>query len=89
MTDHRASFDAVISFSNGGDLTAHGFALDVRGAAVLLHTGDDARFGSPAYAEGRHFLTRRGPSPGCPSNRPTHRGRRGSRYILAKPGWIS
>jgi arylformamidase len=33
-------------------------ALDVRGAAVLLHTGDDARFGSPAYAEERHFLTR-------------------------------
>jgi len=33
-------------------------ALQVRGAAVLLHTGDDARFGSPAYAEGAHFLTR-------------------------------
>jgi kynurenine formamidase len=35
-------------------------ALDVRGMAVLLHTGDDARFGSPAYAEQRHFLTRAG-----------------------------
>jgi len=35
-------------------------ALDVAGRAVLLHTGDDARFGSPAYAEGRHFLTRAG-----------------------------
>ncbi len=35
-------------------------ALDVRSRAVLLHTGDDARFGSPAYAEGRHFLTRAG-----------------------------
>jgi arylformamidase len=35
-------------------------ALDARGAAVLLHTGDDARFGSPAYAERRHFLTRAG-----------------------------
>lgn len=35
-------------------------ALDVRGRAVLLHTGDDARFGSPAYAETRHFLTRAG-----------------------------
>ena len=33
-------------------------ALDVRGMAVLLHTGDDARFGSPAYAADRHFLTR-------------------------------
>jgi hypothetical protein len=27
---------------------------------VLLHTGDDARFGSPAYANGHHFLTRAG-----------------------------
>ncbi|MGE5288291.1 MAG: cyclase family protein [Micromonosporaceae bacterium] len=35
-------------------------ALDVRGRAVLLHTGDDARFGSPAYADGAHFLTRAG-----------------------------
>jgi arylformamidase len=35
-------------------------ALDVRGVAVLLHTGDDARFGSPAYAEGAHFLTEAG-----------------------------
>jgi arylformamidase len=35
-------------------------ALDVRGRAVLLHTGDDTRFGSPTYAETRHFLTRAG-----------------------------
>jgi arylformamidase len=35
-------------------------AFDVRGAAVLLHTGDAARFGTPAYAEDRHFLTRAG-----------------------------
>jgi arylformamidase len=35
-------------------------ALDVRGAAVLLHTGDDARFGAPAYSENEHFLTRAG-----------------------------
>ena len=28
--------------------------------AVLLHTGDDARFGSPAYATRPHFLTRAG-----------------------------
>ncbi|GAA4587058.1 hypothetical protein GCM10023194_34870 [Planotetraspora phitsanulokensis] len=34
--------------------------LDVRGAAVLLHTGDDARFGTAGYAEDRHFLTREG-----------------------------
>jgi kynurenine formamidase len=35
-------------------------AIDVRGAAVLLHTADDARFGSPAYAEDAHFLTEAG-----------------------------
>ena len=35
-------------------------ALDVRGAAVLLHTGDDTRFGTPAYAEDAHFLTEAG-----------------------------
>jgi arylformamidase len=35
-------------------------ALDVGGAAVLLHTGDDARFGTPAYATRPHFLTRAG-----------------------------
>jgi kynurenine formamidase len=35
-------------------------ALDVRGRAVLLHTGDDIRFGSPGYADGAHFLTRAG-----------------------------
>ena len=34
--------------------------LDVRGQAVLLHTGDDARFGTPGYAERPHFLTRAG-----------------------------
>jgi kynurenine formamidase len=35
-------------------------AYDVRGAAVLLHTGDDERFGTPAYAEDPHFLTEAG-----------------------------
>jgi arylformamidase len=36
--------------------------LDVRGRAVLLHTGDALRFGTPAYANGGHFLTRDGAS---------------------------
>jgi kynurenine formamidase len=36
-----------------GALAAH----EVAGAAVLLHTGDDAGFGTPAYAEDPHFLT--------------------------------
>ncbi len=34
--------------------------FDVAGRAVLLHTGDDTRFGSPAYAEDPHFLTSAG-----------------------------
>jgi len=29
MTEYRASFDAEISFGNGGDLTVHGFRVDV------------------------------------------------------------
>ncbi len=29
MTEYRASFDAAITFSNGGDLTARGFRVDV------------------------------------------------------------
>jgi arylformamidase len=33
-------------------------ALDVRGKAVLLHTGDDARFGAAEYATDACFLTR-------------------------------
>jgi arylformamidase len=39
-----------------GALAAH----DVQGKAVLLHTGDDTRFGTPAYAMERHFVTRPG-----------------------------
>jgi kynurenine formamidase len=35
-------------------------AVDVRGKAVLLHTGDDARFGTPEYSADAHFLTRDG-----------------------------
>ncbi len=35
-------------------------AADVSGKAVLLHTGDAARFGTPQYAEDAHYLTRDG-----------------------------
>jgi len=34
--------------------------VDVRGKAVLLHTGDDARFGTAEYAADAQFLTRDG-----------------------------
>jgi arylformamidase len=37
-TEHRAVFDAVVTFSNGGDLTVRGFRLDVPGPDV---TADD------------------------------------------------
>ncbi|GAA1550277.1 hypothetical protein GCM10009789_00090 [Kribbella sancticallisti] len=33
---------------------------EVDGKAVLLHTGDDARFGTPEYVVDPHFLTRDG-----------------------------
>lgn len=35
-------------------------AGDVRGAAVLIHSGDDARFGTPEYAQRAAFLSRDG-----------------------------
>jgi arylformamidase len=31
MTEYRASFDASITFGNGGDLTVHGFRVDLPG----------------------------------------------------------
>jgi len=34
--------------------------VDVHGKAVLLHTGDDVRFGTPDYATDAQFLTRDG-----------------------------
>jgi arylformamidase len=35
-------------------------AYDVAGCAVLLHTGDDVRFGTPDYVVGPSYLTREG-----------------------------
>jgi kynurenine formamidase len=35
-------------------------AVDVEGKAVLLHTGDSARFGTPAYGNDAHYLTEDG-----------------------------
>jgi len=34
MTDYRASFDAVITFANGGGLQAQGFRLDIPGETI-------------------------------------------------------
>jgi kynurenine formamidase len=42
-------------------VTAEALApYDVRDQAVVLHTGDSARFGTPEYVVGAHFLTRDG-----------------------------
>ena len=53
----------VIRVQDSGSLGIDAKALatyDVRGKAVLLHTGDDARFGTPQYVENAHFLSRDG-----------------------------
>ena len=53
----------VVHAEDSGRLGIDAAALatyDVRGRAVLLHTGDDARFGTPEYVENPHFLTRDG-----------------------------
>ncbi len=34
MTEYRASFDAQVTFSNGGDLAVHGFRVDVPDADI-------------------------------------------------------
>ena len=59
-TGHHAPPDqaSITSALRSGHRVRH--RPDVHGAAVLLHTGDDARFGTPAYSENRHFLTRAG-----------------------------
>ncbi|GAB3943219.1 hypothetical protein GCM10029976_065510 [Kribbella albertanoniae] len=53
----------VVRVEDSGRLGIDAAALatyDVRGKAVLLHTGDDARFGTPEYVDEPHFLTRDG-----------------------------
>jgi kynurenine formamidase len=50
-----------LSGSRRRDIDARALAaVDVRGKAVLLHTGDDARFGTPEYSADAYFLTRDG-----------------------------
>lgn len=73
--EHRAQFDATVTFSNGGGLTARDFrvdvphdqvdvgalaAVEVAGRAVLLHTGGDRGWGTPAYGLDAPFLTAAG-----------------------------
>ena len=62
--ERTADLPAVVvrlSGSRRRDIDAQAVAaVDVRGKAVLLHTGDDARFGTPGYGTDAHFLTRDG-----------------------------
>lgn len=62
--DRTADLPAVVvRLEDSGRLGIDAAALatyDVAGKAVLLHTGDDARFGTPQYVENAHFLTRDG-----------------------------
>ena len=54
MTEYRASLDAAVTFSNGGDLAVHGFRVDL--------PSPDVGEAEIAYSEDRHFLTRAGAS---------------------------
>jgi kynurenine formamidase len=64
--ERTADLPAVVIRVTGTDQRGIGMgalaAVDVRGKAVLLHTGDDSRFGTPEYAQDAHFLTRDGAS---------------------------
>jgi arylformamidase len=75
MTEYRASFDAAIRFSNGGDLTAHGFRVDLPppdmdedGIAALfvaspgLPMTDSVTLANAEIFAGPHKGTRGGPS---------------------------
>ncbi|MGI5272269.1 hypothetical protein ACQEUU_24160 [Nonomuraea sp. CA-218870] len=75
MTDHRAAFDASVTFGNGGDLTVHDFRVDVPSPDVtedeiaalfvaslgLLMTGAVRLSGVRVFPE-PHKGTRGGPS---------------------------
>jgi arylformamidase len=77
MTEYRAEFDAIVSFSNGGSLRAEGFRIDVPGPDVgddevaalflsslgLLMAEKTELSRTRVFAEA-HKGTRRGPSPG-------------------------
>lgn len=82
--DHRASFDATITFGNGGDLTVHGFRVDLPSpdcgeeeiaalfvASLGLLMTDEVRLsGVRVFAE-PHKGTRGGPADrGAPPPRP-------------------
>jgi kynurenine formamidase len=56
LVDLRAEVLHVTDSSQRGVSASVFFDRDVRGAAVLVHTGWDRHFGSPEYAKGAPFL---------------------------------
>ncbi|MEU8251720.1 hypothetical protein [Nonomuraea sp. NPDC048916] len=75
MTDHRASFDAAITFGNGGDLVVHGFRVDLPSsdageseiaalfvASLGLLMTDEVRLANVRIFAEPHKGTRGGPS---------------------------
>jgi len=87
MTEYRASFDAAIRFSNGGDLTAHGFRVDVPSpdvdeaaiaalfvASLGLLMTDSVQLSNVEIVAEPHKGTRGGPSDHG-GGRPAARGR--------------
>lgn len=62
--DRLADLPAVVVRIEDSDRRAIDAAIltpyDVRGKAVLLHTGDDRYFGTEQYVENPHYLTRDG-----------------------------
>ena len=100
MTEYRASFDATIRFSNGGDLTAHGFRVDVPapdmdegGIAALfvaslgLLMTDSVTLTNVEILAEPHKGTRGGPSDHSRGERPAAAGWSNSAMSSA-PGWL-
>ena len=99
MTEYRASFDATIRFSNGGDLTAHGFRVDVPSPDIdpdgiaalfvaslgLLMTDSVTLANVEIFAE-PHKGTRGGPSDHSRGTPPAAAGWSSSAMSSA-PGW--
>ena len=88
MTDYRAAFDAVVRFSNGGDLTARGFRVDVPSpetgeaeisalfvASLGLLMTDSVQLSNVEIVAEPHKGTRGGPSDHGHEDRPAVGGR--------------
>ena len=83
MTEYRASFDATVTFANGGGLAVHGFRVDVPDPGIdeagiaalfvaslgLLMTESVSLSNLEVFAE-PHKGTRGGPSDRPPARRP-------------------